>query len=757
MLLGMLLVPASLTAQDVIRKDSMTANNNKEVANRNVLQNASSADQPRQINLGLPSSNTGATIFEDGVPVSYNSWPDIPYSSWFGGTAFGRIGVMSIGETALQYGSPSFAVKSTSRRSDTRLGGIVNYQVNNYGRQVFDAVASSPLGKGWGVLVNTYQVWDPGTADIRAAEYQTRNQSYRFLVDRHFAQGRGYMRLQYQFSRSIQNSAEASPFIFVGDGSVKKYNGIAFGTDAYYPNQANFITYRDIMTGEIKTKSWKDAGTTDNHQIAFSLDYRFKNGNNLSFVSRLKLGDASMARNSASGITSNVGGYFNQDGTPYTGEYVQNYYLMYVPGFERTWFNTVMLSGKSHSGKHNWRLGANIWYNRAGVQQMNSTTSSEVAENPNLLYRKDADGRLLPYNGLNPYGGEYYDGHDSKFAVIASDDWRPNDKFFLSLGTRLEYNTYAGDAAFSTETVDNHRTRSWWIGANPNGGITRFHGDWITPTVSLSTHYSIIKGFGLTGEYVYSMQRPTMKDFAGATLPTTAPVNVNIAHAGIFWNNSWISLTSQFAYVSQTNYKARTTFYHVLQSDATDGSGLKAGDEQSKTLLTTYNIRTLGWTTDFVLTPFKGFSLHGFLTLQKPTYQKFNINAAFADGVTDHADVSGNIVTAMSKVLMEIDPSYSWNKWRLSLNFRYFSKQYINKTNSLYFNGHWETFGSLSYALNKKIQFAANVVNFLNQNGASGSISAADLVTDPSKYKNFLMAGSHIRPFQVTLSTTINF
>lgn len=92
-----------------------------------------------------------------------------------------------------------------------------------------------------------------------------------------------------------------------------------------------------------------------------------------------------------------------------------------------------------------------------------------------------------------------------------------------------------------------------------------------------------------------------------------------------------------------------------------------------------------------------------------------------------------------------------------SLNFRYFSKQYINKTNSLYFNGHWETFGSLSYALNKKIQFAANVVNFLNQNGASGSISAADLVTDPSKYKNFLMAGSHIRPFQVTLSTTINF
>ena len=49
------------------------------------------------------------------------------------------------------------------------------------------------------------------------------------------------------------------------------------------------------------------------------------------------------------------------------------------------------------------------------------------------------------------------------------------------------------------------------------------------------------------------------------------------------------------------------------------------------------------------------------------------------------------------------------------------------------------------------------MVNFLNQNGASGSISAADLVTDPSKYKNYLMAGSYIRPFEVSLSTTINF
>lgn len=60
------------------KKDSVSS---KEGGNRNMLLNASSADQPRQINVGLPSS-LGATIFEDGLPVSYSFWPDMPYYSW---------------------------------------------------------------------------------------------------------------------------------------------------------------------------------------------------------------------------------------------------------------------------------------------------------------------------------------------------------------------------------------------------------------------------------------------------------------------------------------------------------------------------------------------------------------------------------------------------------------------------------------------------------------------------------------------------
>ena len=48
-------------------------------------------------------------------------------------------------------------------------------------------------------------------------------------------------------------------------------------------------------------------------------------------------------------------------------------------------------------------------------------------------------------------------------------------------------------------------------------------------------------------------------------------------------------------------------------------------------------------------------------------------------------------------------------------------------------------------------------MNILNQKGASGSIGSADLVTDPTPYKNYVMAGTFIRPFTVELTTSITF
>lgn len=89
--------------------DSLTSN--KEVKNRNVMLNASADNQPREISIGLPTGS-GSLIFEDGLPVSYWTWPCVPYKSWTGGVSYSHTGLLSLSETALRYGQVAYSVDS---------------------------------------------------------------------------------------------------------------------------------------------------------------------------------------------------------------------------------------------------------------------------------------------------------------------------------------------------------------------------------------------------------------------------------------------------------------------------------------------------------------------------------------------------------------------------------------------------------------------------------------------------------------------
>lgn len=71
---------------------------------------------------------------------------------------------------------------------------------------------------------------------------------------------------------------------------------------------------------------------------------------------------------------------------------------------------------------------------------------------------------------------------------------------------------------------------------------------------------------------------------------------------GIFYNNKWLQLVSQFSYISQSNNNGMQQFTQV-------------GTNETITANTLYDIATTGWTTDIVLTPAKGLGFHGLLTL----------------------------------------------------------------------------------------------------------------------------------------------
>ncbi len=66
--------PMATMAQNEVKNDSI--NDTKEVKNRNVMLNASSDNQPRQLSIGLPST-LSATIYEDGMRTARKHGTDV--------------------------------------------------------------------------------------------------------------------------------------------------------------------------------------------------------------------------------------------------------------------------------------------------------------------------------------------------------------------------------------------------------------------------------------------------------------------------------------------------------------------------------------------------------------------------------------------------------------------------------------------------------------------------------------------------------
>lgn len=201
-----------------------------------------------------------------------------------------------------------------------------------------------------------------------------------------------------------------------------------------------------------------------------------------------------------------------------------------------------------------------------------------------------------------------------------------------------------------------------------------------------------------------------------------------------------MNLVSAFTYARRTNDYSRLTVMSENPNEDPVMVGASSG------------IETMGWTTDAMFTPFKGFTFHAMVTLQSPKYTGYKFEA-----FNKTYDFSGKTVTKQSKLIVELDPNYTYDRFNIWASFRYYGKQYANVGNSVYFNGRWETFAGASYKASKMLTFNVNVVNFLNQRGAQGTIPGSELITDGSQYAGTIMAGNYIRPFTVEFGAKLNF
>ena len=737
------------------------SSSSKEEGNRNVMLNASSANGPREIQIGLPSADVN--VLENGLPVTYATNPHTVNSTWRSDASLSHVGLLKISETAITTGNIGYAVNSFTQLGQDGFHGRFDYKVNTFGMQEFSVNLNGSFAKNWFYSANVYQDFDPGTFKIKSSENQDRTQIYKAAISHKYAEGRGQFTVMYKYANShpVYNFAtQSAPFIYVGDGSVKEYGNFKLGTTSYLPTNS-MMTYRNMRTGQLEETSLYDA--TENRSSEFTLmnDYTFKNG--LNWKTNLRYGHSRGACvyqtpmeliNVQDGDAKSKYQYMYRDNSgnvkAYDGNYVQTRMSCLNSGTINELLLTSELSKDFKTSK--LRAGVNEWYYNIDYTSNTTMYDQSVPEDGSYAVRLwDANKRSTIFYDYNKNASEYYKGHENKLALYVTHDWDITPKFNVYYGARFEWQSLSGENAAVKNANGDYvgRFADYYLGATASDGTliapTPMKYNWFNYDFSAALTYKLTKNFGFTGDFTYIVQHPGISTFAPATMPNTDRISVPLGRAGIYYNNSWLSLTSLFSYISKTNNNSTLNLQH---------------DGEIKAAPLTYDIQTIGWTTDVVAHPFKGFDFHFLFTYQKPTYKKYETSVTFNSGYVGSINATGNVVAEIPEVLLELDPSYMITKdLKFWLSFRYFSKTYANLNDAYYFNGHWETFGGLTWNANKYLTIGCTVVNFLNQTGARGTIAGAELVTkeEAANYKNVLTTGSYLRPFTVEFNASIKF
>lgn len=713
--------------RDSLELGQKKAHNTEE--NRNVMLNASSNSGPREVNIGLPSSVGGITVLENDLPVVYYFWPELPTRTWRPSQSLNMRGLISVGESTLTIGDFGYAVNSYTKTGGdkTQVGGTL--KVNHHGYYLGDVNLSGKIGGNWHYSLGALVTGDPGEAKHKGSKLIDDTQVFRGILTYKIG-NQGDINLGYKYARS-RMIGHYAPFIYHIDGSVSEYEGFGIGTDSYMLRSGQ-INFRNILTGEPYTLNftgsdselWSSSHTFDLFgKYALGKDWTFK------YSSRFRKAESSailplLVGASKRGSTDYT---YVDDGTPYTGEYVQQMLAILSPKVKTTTWMTRLWAEKK-TAQHNWRVGfLGSYYNVDNYRQDRSFLFHSVEKQPRLLLRAGSSDPYFNYNA----GGEYHNGFETKLNFYASDTWNVAPWLDLSYGANFQYQKLKGDYSLQPRTPN----------VVLNQPFTEFDHDWYHLNADLKAIVKLTPKFGLIGNFTYQEKHGQLENYSGAYTPDFTKTKTPFIAAGVYYNNEWLSLVSQVSTLKRNNYQTRLNL-----TDRATGNTIVESVH--------YDINTKGWTTDLVLKPFKNFQLHYLITLQSPEYENYIFKNPHNTSQTISYD--GNIVMGISKVLMEIDPSYTIDKFRFGLNLRYFSKQYVSLTNQFFIEPRWESFFSSSYKINKNFDLGFNVVNIFNQTGASTSIAASELPYDNIQdAEGRLVTGSYIRP--LTFEFQLNF
>ena len=219
------------TNRTEMKQDTIPANSTKKESEEG---ERNDANKPREIQIGLPSEDVN--VYENGLPAVYSSTVHKLAAHWRSDSSLGEVGLLSPSESAITTGNIAYSVNSFSKLGQKDFQGILNYRTNHFGMQNFDFNVSGAINDQWLYTASIYQNFDPGSFDLEFTNYADRTEIYHAGLTRLFNNGRGKISLLYKHSRSENPAsyANAAPFIYVGDGSVKEIDGFKLA-ERFFP------------------------------------------------------------------------------------------------------------------------------------------------------------------------------------------------------------------------------------------------------------------------------------------------------------------------------------------------------------------------------------------------------------------------------------------------------------------------------------------------------------------------------------------
>lgn len=715
---------------NVTPKDSTAVKENAgEIKDAISLLNASSASEPRAVPIGLPAAYT--VVRQDGLPVTYFWDPNATNLHWRQDGSLQSTRTMPMSMTAIYEGEIGVGVDSYTRLGTQQFKGNAKYATNTLGKHSFNVGLSGGLGKKTTFSLNAYNNMDPGNVMLQFTRFADRVQFYTGTLTHQYDDKGSAFSVFYKYTdmHDLSSTVSQAPFFWVGDGSIKEFDDFVIGKDNY-GNNDGVITYQDIRTGKMVTANYNDLAHNHSHEVKFMLDHKFDPRTTLflrakaSFAKRNTLAD-----NTQNILAEQTRDYYDGSGS-YTGR-VQRRLAQIGDGNIEDYMLVARLNKKTD--RHDWNVAVFDYLEHVDYGTSSVQYDHEVKANP--LRLRFNGNQFFNFNA----SGQFAKGWENKAGAFLFDTWKVHPFVKLSYGARLEYFNlnvdYSKDARFA----------GFYLGGptkDGNGTVSltgdRLHG--FNYSVSFIPTINFTKNFGFDGEINYITMYRHIQGFYGANAPLSKTRPHTLARAGLFFNHRLFNVVSSFTYSYRKGDSGRIT----VPSENPNESSVMVPYHQA--------IRTIGWKTDLMLTPFKGFSLNVIFTLQDPKLAMYKFSAFGKD-----YDFAGKQMTNLSKILLDINPRYSYNGFSVWMSARYSSKRYANVGNSIVFDGRWETFAGASYKINKYATFTANVVNFLNTTGPAGNVPGSALITDGSQFAGSLIAGSYIRPFQMEFGLNINF